>query len=300
MKYLFLPQPLFPDLCFSYLQLLDFNADLAHRLWSDPTLMLRQFDCGLAQAQQEILETESPDPDLTVKSNCHLRPFSLPMDTFATRRSVSEIRSDDHGHLVDLHGTVVRTGAVRMLESERQYECDGCGAKFTIRSELETGSTIEVPTACPSTSTLKKRCRSKSFRFLEGSRICHDYQEIRIQEKVKNLSMGSIPRSIRVVLQHDLVDCIQAGADAIITGIVRSQWGRLQPQRACELRLFIEAINVDCNATPPSESHCFRKEFCIAQTFFINYHQTISFAKPFTVLFLDWLSLFFYSEEKIR
>jgi DNA replicative helicase MCM subunit Mcm2 (Cdc46/Mcm family) len=41
--------------------------------------------------------------------------------------------------------------------------------------------------------------------------VCRDYQEVKIQESMQTLGMGSIPRSIVVVLEDDLVDTVKAG-----------------------------------------------------------------------------------------
>ena len=60
-------------------------------------------------------------------------------------------------------------------------------------------------TVCPSAGK-KPPCKSTSFAYVEDSRECIDYQEIKIQEQVQSLSVGSIPRSIVVVLENDLVD----------------------------------------------------------------------------------------------
>lgn len=56
-----------------------------------------------------------------------------------------------------------------------------------------------------------KPCQGVSFQFIEDSMICHDYQEIKIQESAQLLGVGSIPRSIPVVLMDDLVDLVKAG-----------------------------------------------------------------------------------------
>lgn len=45
---------------------------------------------------------------------------------------------------------------------------------------------------------------------------CSNYQEIKIQEQVQKLAMGTIPRSMWVVLEDDLVDCCKAGDDVTI------------------------------------------------------------------------------------
>ena len=69
-----------------------------------------------------------------------------------------------------------------------------------------------VQTVCPS-SAKKAPCKSTSFTYVEDSRECIDYQEIKIQEQVQSLTVGSIPRSIVVVLENDLVDsCKVEGA----------------------------------------------------------------------------------------
>lgn len=51
---------------------------------------------------------------------------------------------------------------------------------------------------------------------------CIDYQEIKIQEQMHVLGVGSIPRSIVVVLTEDLVDTVKPGDDVTVTGEVRN------------------------------------------------------------------------------
>lgn len=57
-----------------------------------------------------------------------------------------------------------------------------------------------------------KACPGTKFKLVEGTMsVCHDYQEIKIQESMQTLGMGSIPRSIVVVLEDDLADTVKAG-----------------------------------------------------------------------------------------
>ena len=70
-----------------------------------------------------------------------------------------------------------------------------------------------------------------------------DFQEIRIQENVSKLSMGSMPRSISVILQNDLVDFAKAGDDVQIIGYVRRRWEPVVRGARCNLELIIEAIS---------------------------------------------------------
>ena len=53
---------------------------------------------------------------------------------------------------------------------------------------------------------------------------CKDYQEIKVQEQVQKLAVGTIPRSMWVVLEDDLVDVCKAGDDVTICGTVMRRW----------------------------------------------------------------------------
>ena len=47
---------------------------------------------------------------------------------------------------------------------------------------------------------------------------CRNYQEIKIQEQIHTLPVGSVPRAMWVVLEDDIVDSCKPGDDVIITG----------------------------------------------------------------------------------
>ena len=106
---------------------------------------------------------------------------------------------------------------------------------------------MEMPTKCPSSdfaATGQARCKSTRFNFVEGSLICSDYQEIRIQEKPQSLGVGSIPRQICVLLQHDLVDKCKAGDEAVICGVVLRRWQPLFVESRCNIELVLLANSV--------------------------------------------------------
>ena len=58
---------------------------------------------------------------------------------------------------------------------------------------------------------------------------CRDYQEIKIQEQVQKLAVGTIPRSMWVVLENDLVDSCKAGDDITVCGVVMRRWKPVFP-----------------------------------------------------------------------
>jgi len=49
---------------------------------------------------------------------------------------------------------------------------------------------------------------------------CRNYQELKIQEQVQRLAVGTIPRSMWVVLMDDLVDTCKPGDDVTVWYVV--------------------------------------------------------------------------------
>ena len=82
---------------------------------------------------------------------------------------------------------------------------------FKVTQQLEQDNKLTLPASCPSDRT--KPCKSVTFNYVDESKVCHDYQEIKIQEEMHGLGVGSVPRSIVAVLQDDLVDYCKAGGE---------------------------------------------------------------------------------------
>ena len=141
---------------------------------------------------------------MKLKSLLHIRIVNLPLVKETYKVNISSLRSTDAGKYVAIVGTVIRTGVGKMLEHEREFECLKCKTHFRLFSVL--GSTnINMPSQCEGIFA-GKNCSSKQFLYLEGSRVCRDYQELKMQEKISNLTMGSIPRAVNIICKDDLVD----------------------------------------------------------------------------------------------
>ena len=83
-------------------------------------------------------------------------------------------------------------------------------------------------------------------------RECMDYQEIKIQDSTEKLSLGSVPRSIVVILETDLVDRFNPGDDVVVVGTMLRQWRPLCKGARCEVDIVILANSVkslNANAT---------------------------------------------------
>ena len=100
------------------------------------------------------------------------------------------------------------------------YECSKCKNNFVVEYDREQHNQIPKPYCCQVDEEpdpqITKKCDSTKFKEiptkageLPGS--CKDYQEIKIQEHLNKLSVGTIPRSITVILENDLADVCKAG-----------------------------------------------------------------------------------------
>lgn len=240
--------------------LLDDDYLLGHLLLRYPETMLNLLSRALVSEQERLVEsgalrTESSSSSssssnsppsspssmpLSIKRNIHARVQWLPG---ANRKpNISSIRSVDVNAFVQVSGTVTRSGSIKVLEAVRVFECnnDKCvGLVRVFASKHEVGSIIEKPTGpCPTCH------RSSSYTELKERAICHDYQELKIQEQVQKLGMGSIPRSITVLALHDLVDKCKAGDDVVITGVPISRWSATYVEERCNLETVIDANTI--------------------------------------------------------
>ncbi|KAJ9552059.1 hypothetical protein OSB04_016104 [Centaurea solstitialis] len=233
--------PLYVD----FAEVMEHDSPLAHEILFEPIKYLRIFDKSAKLAQEimyehakKIWEHESHKEDLerpppSIKEFVHVRiEIHGPMlDNPELCPSIGRVRVKHRGVLLTLKGTVIRSGSIKMIEGEREYECRKCKNRFKVYPELESRNSIPKPISCPS----KKHCEGTNFQLLEGGKVCHDYQEIKIQESTQDLGVGAIPRSVPVILQNDLVDIVKAGDDVIVTGVLTSRWSPELKDVRCDL-----------------------------------------------------------------
>ncbi|CAN6480057.1 unnamed protein product [Victoria cruziana] len=218
-----------------FAELLDASPSLAYLVFSDPAKFLPLLDEAAHVAQEVVFGACKDSEEMVLKEFLHIRVDvgGSPLECPETFPRIGRLRVKHRGVLLTLKGTVVRSGPIKMIEGEREYECSRCKHVFKVYPELETGNAIRLPTSCPSKGL--KSCGGTRFRFVENSILCHDYQEIKIQENVHAVGVGSIPRSIPVILKDDLVDMVKAGDDAVVTGILTAKWSPDARDVRCDL-----------------------------------------------------------------
>ncbi|WOH04901.1 hypothetical protein DCAR_0624313 [Daucus carota subsp. sativus] len=222
-------------LLLEFAELLDSNPKLANSVFNQPALYLPKFDKGAKEAQEILRKELKSLRNASVKDYVHVRIniCGSPLEFPETFPSIGRVRVKHRGILLTLKGTVIRSGAIKMVEGDRTFECRRCKHRFKVSPELETGNSVPKPTFCPSEK--QKYCESTSFKLLEENIVCHDYQEIKIQESTQVLDVGAIPRSIPVILKDDLVDIVKAGDDVIVTGILTARWSSDMKDVRCDL-----------------------------------------------------------------
>jgi DNA helicase MCM9 len=106
-------------------------------------------------------------------------------------------------------------------------------------------------------ASLPKLCQGKAFFPLDAKekQVMSDYQEIKLQEPVSSLSLGSIPRSMIVILEHDLVESCKAGDDVIITGLVVHRWLKFPKGQRAELEVVLHANHLSVQSVGSAGRH---------------------------------------------
>ncbi|NXN96030.1 MCM9 helicase, partial [Rhinopomastus cyanomelas] len=222
------------------LTLFETNMEIGEYFNAFPSQVLPIFDNALRRAAMAVLqEVGSGAGHLSMKHNLHARVTGLPVCPELTREHIPKTK--DVGHFLSVTGTVVRTGLVKVLEFERSYICNKCKHVFAIKADFEQYYTFCCPSACLN----EEGCNSTKFTCLSGTTsspaCCRDYQEIKIQEQVQRLSVGSIPRCMVVILEDDLVDSCKSGDDITVYGVVMQRWKPFREDARCDLELVLKA-----------------------------------------------------------
>ncbi len=246
-----LTRPLKPA---SMLALLNDDAQIAVEILNKPEAWLGgPMRRALLRAQARIEATsDAAEGVLRIMSEVHGRFRSLPLhaDTFCKRMpTVAEM-----GRLLSISGTVTRVGAVKVMERSRSFQCVKCQARTVAYPDDAQGGAIPKPAYCVGVVD-ERRCSNLKFDFIEGSQAeREDYQEIRIQEMTSLLEVGAMPKSLPVILRHDLADACKAGDELLITGWMIARWRPARSGARCEAEFVFVANSVTVNnqrSAPP-------------------------------------------------
>ncbi|KAI8613274.1 MCM2/3/5 family-domain-containing protein [Chytriomyces sp. MP71] len=232
---------------------LETNAFAANLVLQRPAENLPLLDKALVLAQVHVMDANPHGLQWTVKELAHVRCTRLPQVPHLQLLRIP--RSEHVGKLVNLVGTVIRTGMVKMMDTRRIFQCTTCNGRFGVPVECEIGYTAVKPVNCGVRVATapgvfeSNDCEGKKFKEIQveaGSNPadCKDYQEIKVQEQVTKLALGTIPRSILILLEDDLADTCKPGDDVSIVGTVTRRWQNLTQGDRTETEIVLVANHV--------------------------------------------------------
>ena len=214
-----------------------------------PLKFLRAFDEAIQNAQSQlILVHEYPDR-LRFKSRVFPRFSALPLTPWTFFERIPTANS--LGRLVSLRGTVIRTGGLKMQEFSKEWECTRCKTRqYTSVDDYQYGN-IPKPVVCFGNTDDDVVCKNLKFSEISSPAMHVDYQEIKIQELTSVLEIGAVPRSIVILLRHELVDQCRAGDDVIITGVLGCRSKPFLKVDSSRLygELFLQATSIQSTAS---------------------------------------------------
>ncbi|KAI4294968.1 hypothetical protein MLD38_040761 [Melastoma candidum] len=128
-------------------------------------------------------------------------------------KRLRELMSADIGKLVSLTGVITRTSEVRPELLYGTFKCLDC---VGVIRNVEQQFKYTEPAVCVNATCTN---RTKWALLRQESKFA-DWQRVRIQETSKEIPPSSLPRSMDVILRHDIVEQARAGDSVIFTGTV--------------------------------------------------------------------------------
>ncbi len=195
--------------------LLEAFPKLCEAILANSAKYLPMYDAALVQAAKKLYTSleEEEQINLVPKDNIHFRVMGLPQCPEVHRSTMPRLK--DHGKFLCIQGTVIRTTQQRVLEYQKEFKCKKCGHEFLVKADYDQYYTIKTPPQCPNSNT---NCKSTNYEPIEklGPTYRRDYQEIKLQEPVHKLAVGTVPTSLWVTLEDDLVDQCKPGDDITV------------------------------------------------------------------------------------
>lgn len=174
-----------------------FDPDLADLLIDKPEEVI--------QAAQIAIKNIDP---LVKDADIHIRFANL-----TNNIPLKTLLSKYIGTFVSADGIVRKTDEIRPRIETGVFECRGCMRLHEV--EQTSSNVIIEPSLC-------SECGGRSFRLLQEESKYIDTQTARMQEPLENLSGGTEPKQMLMVLEDDLVDELNPGDKVRITGTLKT------------------------------------------------------------------------------
>ncbi|GLJ17027.1 hypothetical protein SUGI_0294600 [Cryptomeria japonica] len=191
-------------------------VDFSHVMQFDDTLQqaisdeFLRFEPYLRNACKRFVIQHRPTyiTDDDPNKDVNLAFYNIP-----TLRRLRDLTTGEIGKLVAVSGVVTRTSEVRPELLQGTFKCLDCGG---VIKNVEQQFKYTQPVICVN-ATCANRDR---WALLRQESKFADWQRVRMQETSKEIPAGSLPRSLDVILRHEIVEQARAGDKVIFTGTV--------------------------------------------------------------------------------
>ncbi len=190
----------YPDersLTVNYQSLEMFDPDLADLLVEKPEEVIEA-----AQIAIKNIDPLVKDADINIR-----------FENLSNIIQLKDLLSKYIGTFVAADGIVRKTDEIRPRIETGVFECRGCMRLHEV--EQTSGNHIIEPSLC-------SECGGRSFRLLQEESKYIDTQTARMQEPLENLSGGTEPKQMLMILEDDLVDELNPGDKVRITGTLKT------------------------------------------------------------------------------
>jgi len=190
----------YPDersLTVNYQSLEIFDPDLADLLIDKPEEVIEA-----AQIAIKNIDPLVKDADINIR-----------FENLSNVIQLKDLLSKYIGTFVSADGIVRKTDEIRPRIETGVFECRGCMRLHEV--EQTSGNHIIEPSLC-------SECGGRSFRLLQEESKYIDTQTARMQEPLENLSGGTEPKQMLMILEDDLVDELNPGDKVRITGTLKT------------------------------------------------------------------------------
>lgn len=193
-----------------FAHLISFDTELAEVI----ELEYFRFEPCLREAVREFVASshpsyiwESEDVGRGEKRDFFISFYNLPCV-----ERIRALRMDRIGRLLSVSGTVTRTSEVRPELLLGSFTCNKCGLpeKNVIQQFQYTKPLFCKNPACQNPNDFQLDMTSSRFV---------DWQRVKVQENADEIPAGSMPRTIDVILRHEIVEKTKAGDKSVFTGM---------------------------------------------------------------------------------
>jgi DNA replication licensing factor MCM6 len=183
-----------------------FNQDLA-KVISENFHRLESFLRDCVQEFIQLVKAEIIERSDGTKNIFFAAFYNLSTNPMKMR----DLRAESIGKLSSFVGTVIRTSEVRPVLFLGTFRCGVCG---NIIRDVKQSFCFTTPCICSN-----KTCANRKMWHLnrEESLYC-DWQKARVQELSDEVPLGSMPRSLDVILKADIVETVRPGDKKLFVG----------------------------------------------------------------------------------